>query len=147
MNEVDAVPDLYRLAYMPGQFRCPICKFQLSKQTMFVQSGSIGVSETDLESEECPNDGTPMIHVTYREQISAYDDRLKEEFDRVDRIKAAAEALLLAMETCHICKGILLFPEVAPHCEDCSWDCEDHEEPSCNPIQSLSQALRNAIGN
>jgi hypothetical protein len=72
MSEIEAVPDLYRLAFMPGQFRCPKCEFQLSKQTMFMQSGSIGISESDLESELCPNDGTPMVHVTYKEAWEYY---------------------------------------------------------------------------
>ena len=88
MSEIEAVPDLYRLAFMPGQFRCPKCEFQLSKQTMFMQSGSIGISESDLESELCPNDGTPMVHVTYKEQLEAYDKRLRQELDEVDRLKA-----------------------------------------------------------
>lgn len=55
MTEETTVPDLYRLAFMPGCFRCP---------------------------EACPNDGTMMVHVTYREQLEVYADRLKEEFER-----------------------------------------------------------------
>jgi uncharacterized protein (DUF2225 family) len=93
------VPDLYRLAFMPGQFRCPLCQFQLSKQTMFMQSGSIGISEADLESELCPNDGTPMVHVTYKEQLTAYDARLKEEFNEVDRLKALMGKLLTVLKS------------------------------------------------
>ena len=72
MSNENTVPDLYRLAFMPGQFRCPKCAFQLSKQTMFVQSGTIGISESDLDSELCPNDDTPMVHVTYKEAWEYY---------------------------------------------------------------------------
>src|SRR5271154_7571556 len=88
MSEVEAVPDLYRLAYMPGQFRCPKCDFQWSIQTINVARGEIGTTEEDRQTPDCPNDGTRMVCVTYKEQLEAYSDRLKEELDNVDRLKA-----------------------------------------------------------
>jgi hypothetical protein len=73
---------------MPGQFRCPKCGFQLSKQTMSMTQGCIGTTQENRESDPCPNDGTMMLHVTYREQLEVYADRLKQELDRRDpRIK------------------------------------------------------------
>ena len=84
MSEVEAVPDLYRLAYMPGQFRCPQCAFQWSIQTINVARGEIVTTEADRQTPDCPNDGTRMVLVTYREQLEAYAERLKEEFDRRD---------------------------------------------------------------
>jgi hypothetical protein len=94
MSEDKAVPDLYDLAFMPGQFRCPKCGFQLSKQTLSVAHGAIGTTPENRESEPCPNDGTMMVHVTYREQLEAYAERLKEEFDRRDTLLDASENLL-----------------------------------------------------
>lgn len=44
------------------------------------------------------------------------------------------QELLSAMETCHICGGILSLDEGATHCEDCSWDCDEHDEPECKPM-------------
>ena len=70
----DVVPDLYRLAYIPGVFRCPKCDFELCKQTMSVATGNIGTSEANRQSEECPNDGTFMVHVTYQERVAQYAD-------------------------------------------------------------------------
>lgn len=93
LDEREVVPDLYELAFMPGQFRCPKCGFILSKQTMDATSGRIGLTQSNRETEPCPNDGTMMVCVTYREQVQAYADRLKEEFDR-DLLIAALRALV-----------------------------------------------------
>jgi hypothetical protein len=42
---------------------------------------------------DCPNDGTRMVCVTYREQLEAYAERLKEELDRRDELMAALEGI------------------------------------------------------
>lgn len=90
----DTVPDLYRLAYMPGEFRCPQCGFQLSKQTISVVQCAIGTTAENRQSEPCPNDGTMMVHVTYREQLEVCAERLKEEFDRfAEHTKAISQFL------------------------------------------------------
>ena len=95
LAESDAiVPDLYRLAFMPGCFCCPKCNFQLSKVCWNPESGEIGTREEERQSEPCPNDGTMLVHMTYREQVEIYADRLKEEFDRFDaHTKAVADFL------------------------------------------------------
>lgn len=92
MSEV--VPDLYALAFMPGQFRCEKCSFQWSIQTIDVAQGRIGTTEENRQTPDCPNDGTRMVCVTYREQLEAYADRLKEEFDCRDELVAALEAMM-----------------------------------------------------
>jgi hypothetical protein len=101
MSNETMIPDLYELAFMPGRFRCPKCDFQLSKQTMFMQSGSIGISESNLESEPCPNDGTPMVHVTYKEQLGAYSVRLDQELRRNDIRTPTEMSLQEAGRRCH----------------------------------------------
>lgn len=89
-HEHDAtVPDLYQLAFMPGCFRCPQCGFQLTKTAINASTGFFGTTEKERTSEPCPNDGTMMVHVTYREQLEEYSTRLKEEFNRIDRLMAA----------------------------------------------------------
>lgn len=88
------VPDLYELAFMPGQFRCPKCGFQWSIRTIDVAAERIGTTEENRETPDCPNDGTRMVHVTYREQLEAYADRLKEEFDKYDALKVATNKFL-----------------------------------------------------
>ena len=86
MSEIEAVPDLYRLAYMPGQFRCPQCGFQWSIQTINLARGEIGTTEEDRQTPDCPNDGTRMVCITYREQVEAYAERLNEEMDNRDAL-------------------------------------------------------------
>lgn len=93
----ETVPDLYRLAFMPGCFRCPLCDFHLTKSVMSFATGQIGTTENERQSEPCPNDGTIMVHVTYREQVEAYSIRLKEEFDNIDRLRATNKALTEAL--------------------------------------------------
>jgi hypothetical protein len=72
---------------MPGQFRCPKCGFQWSIQTICVASGQVGTTEKDRQTPDCPNDGTRMVNVTYREQLEAYAKRLKEECERADSLQ------------------------------------------------------------
>ena len=93
----DGVPDLYELAFMPGQFRCPKCGFQWSIQTMCVATGRIGTTEENRQTPDCPNDGTRMVNVTYREQLEAYAKRLKEELDASDRAAHETERLRAAL--------------------------------------------------
>lgn len=89
MTEDTTVPDLYRLAFMPGCFRCPKCGFILTKACINPNLDVIGTREQDRTSEPCPNDGTMMAHVTYREQLEEYAARLKDEFERIEQLKAA----------------------------------------------------------
>jgi hypothetical protein len=93
----DAVPDLYDLAFMPGCFRCPKCEFILSKACINSATGQLGTRPQERESEECPNDGTMMVHLTYREQVQVYSDRLKGELDRRDDLMKRADAYILAL--------------------------------------------------
>ena len=63
-----------------------------------------------------------------------------------ERLVDAGNSLLNAMETCHICQGTLSLDDIEPaHCEDCSGDCDSHDEPDCTPIYVLHRDLRAAI--
>ena len=64
---------------------------------------------------------------------------------RSDDLIAAATALVEAMENCHVCKGQVVVEEGPIHCEDCSFDCEEHDEPACKPIYVLHAALKLAL--
>jgi hypothetical protein len=46
-------------------------------------------------------------------------------------VAEAARELAAAMKTCHICKGVVLIEEGPIHCENCTYDCEEHEPPDC----------------
>jgi hypothetical protein len=107
MNEEIEIPDLYQLAYMPGCFRCPKCGFALTKTTINVATGQTGTTEHNRQSEECPNDGTFMVHVTYREQLEIYAARLKEEFGRIEELTQQKYALEEAIRRCrHGMEGV-----------------------------------------
>lgn len=80
MNETE-VPDLYRLAFIPGSFRCPKCGFVLTKTVINVTTGETGTREQERQGEPCPNDGTDMVHVTYKEQCEYLSERLIEELE------------------------------------------------------------------
>ena len=107
-----SVPDLYELAFMPGQFRCPQCGFQWSIQTISVATGQIGTTEKDRQTPDCPNDGTRMVCVTYREQLEAYAERLKEEFEK-NAVTAAERRVVEAAVAWHNAEGRVI--EIATH--------------------------------
>lgn len=50
---------------VPGRWRCPKCKFELSVQSLNMGDGTVTAS--DKPGELCPNDGSPMWRVSYRE--------------------------------------------------------------------------------
>ena len=87
-TDASAVPDLYRLAYMPGCWKCEKCGFILTKQTMNFALGIIGTAPENRQSEQCPNDGEWMKPVTYREQLEVYAERLTEVFNERDKLTA-----------------------------------------------------------
>lgn len=55
------------------------------------------------------------------------------------------ELLLAAMETCHICSGTVLVGPDAINCEDCSPDCDGHDEPACVSLLQLHSDAKRAI--
>lgn len=56
---------------------------------------------------------------------------------------AEIQNYLDSIETCHVCGGTLVLEESAPHCENCSWDCDEHDEPSCEaPFYKHDKAKR-----
>lgn len=64
-------PDDHLDIYVPGEWKCLKCDFVLSRTTLNVTTGEAGVSRADIfEGEPCPNDGTPMVKVTWRERAS-----------------------------------------------------------------------------
>lgn len=80
------------LIYVPGHFRCTECGFVLSKQTIHAPSGQIGITADNLITEPCPNDGTMMVKVTWREHSEGLDEMLTKEIqERVAREEAAAQ--------------------------------------------------------
>lgn len=93
--------------------------------------------------------GAAFLKTQPLEASNARDAELAEARRLLDEARKAIEAaaiLAAAMETCHLCQTTLLVEDGPMHCEDgCSWDCEEHEEPSCVPLSSLHGNLKRAL--
>lgn len=59
------------------------------------------------------------------------------EIERLRTALESASTLISAFETCHICTATILVAEGPIHCENCSYDCEDHEDPDCVGLEVL----------
>lgn len=73
--------ELYDLAYVPGCWTCPRCGFVLHKSTISVLECAIGTTETDRQSEPCPNDGEWLEPTTYKSVANSLQQRLIELMD------------------------------------------------------------------
>lgn len=69
---IPTMQELYDLAYIRGAWTCPKCGFELTKCSISVESGDMGTSETDRQSEQCPNDGEMMLPATYKAALQSW---------------------------------------------------------------------------
>jgi hypothetical protein len=83
------------LAYVPGVWRCPRCHFTLHRHTISAQTGEIAVDTRD-ERPLCPNEGTPLRRVTWREDAEETAALLVEERAR-RRMRERELASVVAM--------------------------------------------------
>lgn len=65
-------PDIH----MPGVWRCAKCKFQLHSMTMNMAAGTIGAR--DEPGEKCPNDGSPLWRITWKDAYNEFYDEAAE---------------------------------------------------------------------
>jgi hypothetical protein len=67
-------PDDHLDIYVPGATKCLKCGFEAMSATMFVGSGEIGLTKAQAlvehVGEPCPNDGTPMVKVLWRDRAT-----------------------------------------------------------------------------
>lgn len=89
------------------------------------------------------------LKATLAERVDSVNDLWKQIAElRADkeRMRDAAEKLIYALEVCHICTGVLSLEDAEPaHCENCSYDCDEHEAPSCTPLYDYVRNLKWAI--
>jgi hypothetical protein len=64
---------------------------------------------------------------------------------KYEELAKASKELVDVMETCHICGGNVLVDDGPVHCEDCSYDCENHDEPECTSIYDLHRKLKDLL--
>ena len=72
--------ELYNLAYMPGSWICPKCGFVLTKKAISAETGAMGTTEKERQSEPCPNDGEWLEPYPYRLAAEGLTARLKDTF-------------------------------------------------------------------
>lgn len=68
------------LVYIPGVWRCAKCKFRLVQSNLNAHDGS--VTARDDPGEKCPNDGSPLWRVTYKDDVAESYERWAEQVER-----------------------------------------------------------------
>ena len=94
-----------------------------------------------------------MTHAEMVEEVVKLHEWVKHWSQRAEAAETAlaelattSSALVSALNTCHVCTGEVCLDTTEPtHCEDCSADCECHEEDECVPIYVLVDKVRAAI--
>jgi hypothetical protein len=72
-----ADPEASKLIFVPGQWRCAKCGFELTAMNMNLGDGSVTANEKP--GERCPNDGSPLWRVTWKADAMRLAERLEEE--------------------------------------------------------------------
>lgn len=85
------IEELRASCYVPGEFRCPKCGFCLSQFKLSATTGAIG--DRDEPGERCPNDGSPLWRVTWKERATDHYERATEEIAARKSAEAERDAL------------------------------------------------------
>lgn len=89
---------LYNLAFVPNQWFCPKCGFVLTKNAISAQTGEIGHTETCRQSEPCPNDGTWLEQMTWRESCQSANKAIDFWSEKAISLKEAIQSLIAGYE-------------------------------------------------
>lgn len=82
--------------FVPGEFCCAKCGFTLSQFTLSASTGQVG--SRDHPGEKCPNDGSPLWRVTWKQRASDHYDRATQEIARAEAAEAQLAAMRAALE-------------------------------------------------
>lgn len=85
-------PDIH----VPGQWRCAKCRFQLTQKNLNAADGT--VTARDEAGDHCPNDGSPLWRVTWKQEYASLYDMAVPLFEKqgiVDRICAEEGATVM----------------------------------------------------
>lgn len=77
--------------FVPGSFRCAKCGFRLIQSNLNAQDGTI--TARDAPGDRCPNDGSPMWRVTYREELAEAYTEWEKQVDRAVEAEKVNETL------------------------------------------------------
>jgi hypothetical protein len=97
---------LERLVHVPGAWRCAKCNFVLIQSNLNAQDGT--VTARDDPGDKCPNDGSPLWRVSYRDWCAEQSElaeqhilRLRAERDAALRDRASIVAWFRAESARH----------------------------------------------
>lgn len=76
--------------FAPGQWRCPECDFQLTMKVLAVNEGKVGMSLK--RPDPCPNDGSAMVRISWREVAESQGEWAKGIMERLFAAEDRAEA-------------------------------------------------------
>ena len=116
---------LIALVYVPGRWSCAKCAYVVSKAVLSMADGEAYASQED--GGPCPNDGTPLEHVAWREDaksLSRWGDNLMDECDRLRALLGEAREALAPFAVgagehfhdeplCHECKARAVLAKLA----------------------------------
>lgn len=98
---------LQRAARVPGAWVCDTCGFRLQKMKLRANDMAVGVDSSDVQ-DICPNDGTSMRALTWKEDAEASDRVGIEQMKRADAAESAAQTLREALETLKSAQGQII---------------------------------------
>lgn len=91
MNQPPSYQDLYDACFVPGSWTCPECGFIWNKSTITLDG--IGTTETDRQSDPCPNDGTWMEPTTYQHVARSLHEGLDVWINKCQIMRGALEEI------------------------------------------------------
>ncbi len=77
---------------VPGKVHCAKCGFTLQRVNLYMLSGATGPGGE--ETEPCPNDGTPLLPVTWEQEAREAMRMAEQQFDRAHALEAAGAELV-----------------------------------------------------
>jgi hypothetical protein len=77
---------------VPGKVRCAKCAFSLQRVNLYLGNGAIGAGGEEVEP--CPNDGTPLLPVTWEQEARESWAMAEQQFDRARALEAAGAELV-----------------------------------------------------
>jgi hypothetical protein len=77
---------------VPGKVHCAKCGFSLQRVNLYMLSGTTGAGSE--ETEPCPNDGTPLLPVTWEQETREGWRFAEQQFDRIRELEIAGAELV-----------------------------------------------------
>lgn len=80
---------LQALVHVPGQWHCVKCNFTFQQRTLYARTGEVGVK--DIPGEKCPNCGTALWRVSWKQEAEELEKRCIEQINERRAVEAKSE--------------------------------------------------------